>query len=144
MIVVTGGAGFIGSALVWALNRRGENDILVVDQLGQTEKWKNLVGLRFADYVDKKVFIDQLAGGHFGDRLRAILHMGACSATTEKDADFLMENNYRYTARIAAWRETHPRCRFIYASSAATYGDGARGYSDDECDLAHLRPLNMY
>ena len=144
MIVVTGGAGFIGSALVWALNRRGEENILIVDQLRQTEKWKNLVGLRFAGYLDKAVFIDRLVEGHFGDRIRAVLHMGACSATTEKDADYLMENNYRYTARIAAWRETQPRCRFIYASSAATYGDGARGYSDDEDKLAHLRPLNMY
>ena len=131
MIVVTGGAGFIGSALIWALNGRGEEDILVVDQLHETEKWKNLVGLRFADYLDKSVFIDRLGRGHFGDGLRAILHMGACSATTEKNADYLMENNTRYTARIAAWREDHPRCRLIYASSAATYGDGAQGYADD-------------
>lgn len=144
MIVVTGGAGFIGSALVWELNRRGEDDILVVDHLGETEKWKNLVGLRFNDYLDKSVFIDRLTRDHFGDRLRAILHLGACSATTEKDADYLMENNYRYTARIAAWRETRPRCRMIYASSAATYGDGAQGYADDEADLPNLRPLNMY
>ena len=144
MIVVTGGAGFIGSALIWALNRRGEEDILVVDQLHQTEKWKNLVGLRFADYLDKTVFIERLNRGDFGDGLRAILHMGACSATTEKDADYLMENNTRYTARIAAWREGHPRCRLIYASSAATYGDGAQGYADDEAHLDELRPLNMY
>jgi ADP-L-glycero-D-manno-heptose 6-epimerase len=144
MIVVTGGSGFIGSALVWALNRRGEDDILIVDQLRETEKWKNLVGLRFNDYLDKSVFIDQLTRGHFGDRIRAILHMGACSATTENNADYLMENNYRYTARIAAWRETQPRCRLIYASSAATYGDGARGYSDNEAELLNLRPLNMY
>jgi len=142
--VITGGAGFIGSALIWALNRRGEEDILVVDRLHKTEKWKNLVGLRFADYLDKAVFIDRLSRGHFGDGLRAILHMGACSATTEKDADYLMENNTRYTARIAAWREDHPHCRLIYASSAATYGDGTRGYTDDEEALDELRPLNMY
>lgn len=144
MIVVTGGAGFIGSALIWALNRRGEDDILVVDHLRHTEKWKNLVGLRFTDYLDKSVFIDRLCRGHFGDRIRAILHMGACSATTEKDADYLMENNYRYTARIATWRESHPACRLIYASSAATYGDGSGGYDDDETALDQLRPLNMY
>ena len=144
MIVVTGGAGFIGSNLVWALNRRGQDDILIVDQLRETEKWKNLVGLRFNDYLDKSDFIDQLTRGHFGDRIRAILHMGACSATTEKNADYLMENNYRYTARIAAWRETQPGCRLIYASSAATYGDGTQGYADNEADLLNLRPLNMY
>jgi ADP-L-glycero-D-manno-heptose 6-epimerase len=144
MIVVTGGAGFIGSALIWALNGRGEDDILVVDQLQRTEKWKNLVGLRFDDYLDKTVFLERLTRGHFGNRIRAILHMGACSRTTEKDADYLMENNYRYTAQLAAWRETQPQCRLIYASSAATYGDGARGYTDDEAALVHLRPLNMY
>lgn len=144
MIVVTGGTGFIGSALIWALNRRGEDDILVVDHLRHTEKWKNLVGLRFTDYLDKSVFIDRLCRGQFGDRIRAILHMGACSATTEKDADYLMENNYRYTARIATWRESHPACRLIYASSAATYGDGSGGYADDETALDQLRPLNMY
>lgn len=144
MIVVTGGAGFIGSALIWALNRRGETDVLVVDRLHQTEKWKNVVGLRFNDYMDKALFIDRLEQGYFGNRIRAILHMGACSATTERDADYLMDNNYRYTARIAEWREMHPRCRLIYASSAATYGDGSRGYVDDEADLNHLRPLNMY
>jgi ADP-L-glycero-D-manno-heptose 6-epimerase len=144
MIVVTGGAGFIGSAIIWALNRRGENDILVVDQLRRSEKWKNLVGLRFSDYLDKTVFIDRLGCGAFGNRIRAIFHMGACSDTTEKDADYLVENNYRYTARIADWRETQPHCRLIYASSAATYGDGAQGYGDDETSLAHLRPLNMY
>jgi len=144
MIVVTGGAGLIGSALIWALNRRGEEDVLVVDQLGQSEKWKNLVGLRFSDYLDKTVFIDRLGRGYFGNRLRVIFHMGACSDTTEKDADYLMENNYRYTARIADWRETQPHCRLIYASSAATYGDGAQGYADDEASLVHLRPLNMY
>lgn len=144
MIVVTGGAGFIGSALIWALNRRGEEDILVVDQLRQSEKWKNLVGLRFSDYLDKTVFIDRLTRGYFGKRIRAVLHMGACSDTTEKDADYLMENNYRYTARIADWRETQPHCRLIYASSAATYGDGGQGYADDEASLVELRPLNMY
>jgi len=144
MIVVTGGAGFIGSALIWALNKRGEDDILVVDQLRQTEKWKNLVGLHFADYADKSEFIEKLTRGDFSDRIRAILHMGACSATTERNADYLMENNTRYTARIAAWRESHPRCRLIYASSAATYGDGTQGYVDDEAQLHTLRPLNMY
>ena len=144
MIVVTGGAGFIGSALVWALNHRGQDDILVVDRLGQTDKWRNLAGLRFADYLDKAVFIEHLAQGRFGDSIGAILHMGACSSTVETDADYLMANNYRYTARIAAWRASHRACRLVYASSAATYGDGSQGYVDDENRLHTLRPLNMY
>ena len=144
MIVVTGGAGFIGSALVWALNRRGRDDILVVDRLGRTDKWRNLAGLRFSDYLDKTDFSENLEQGHYGETIEAILHMGACSSTTETDADYLMANNYGYTVRIAAWRASHRTCRLIYASSAATYGDGARGYRDDEDQLETLRPLNMY
>jgi ADP-L-glycero-D-manno-heptose 6-epimerase len=144
MIVVTGGAGFIGSALIWRLNQRGMDDILVVDHLGDKEKWKNLVPLRFHDYADKSDFIQQLEAGHFGDDIQTILHMGACSSTTEQNADYLMENNYRYTVRLAIWQEGHPGCRFIYASSAATYGAGEQGYLDDEEGLEHLRPLNMY
>lgn len=144
MIVVTGGAGFIGSAIAWELNRRGIDDILIVDHLGETEKWKNLVPLRFTDYLDRSEFIRRLAADEFGDTLDAIFHLGACSSTTERDAGFLMENNYRYTARIGAWQARHTECRFIYASSAATYGDGAEGYADREDRLHRLRPLNMY
>jgi ADP-L-glycero-D-manno-heptose 6-epimerase len=144
MIVVTGGAGFIGSALIWGLNRRGISDIFVVDHLGTSEKWKNLVPLKFEDYFDRNVFIEKLENNDFGDTIRAIFHMGACSSTTETDVDYLMENNYRYTARIARWRETHSACRMIYASSAATYGGGENGYEDDENGLTRLRPLNMY
>ncbi len=144
MIVVTGGAGFIGSALIWALNNRGQDNILVVDRLGASNQWRNLSGLRFADYLDKEAFIASLEKGRFGETIEAILHMGACSATTETDADYLMANNYRYTLRIAAWRASRPSCRLVYASSAATYGDGAHGYVDDEDRLDVLRPLNMY
>jgi ADP-L-glycero-D-manno-heptose 6-epimerase len=144
MIVVTGGAGFIGSAVVWRLNRRGIEDILIVDRLGQCEKWKNLVSLRYADYLDKSDFIAKLEAGHFGDQIKAIFHLGACSSTMETNADYLMENNFRYTARIADWQERHKECRFIYASSAATYGGGEHGYGDAEADLHQLRPLNMY
>jgi ADP-L-glycero-D-manno-heptose 6-epimerase len=122
----------------------GEEDILVVDHLDTTEKWKNLVPLRFSDYLDREDFILRLERGDFHSRIKAILHMGACSSTTEPDAGYLMENNYRYTLRLASWHEHHPECRFIYASSAATYGGGERGYSDSEESLRLLRPLNMY
>ena len=144
MIVVTGGAGFIGSALVWRLNQRNHNDILIVDHLGTSEKWRNLSSLRFAEYIDKKDFIGMLETGSVGEDIEAVLHMGACSSTTETDADYLMENNYRYTLRIAQWRERHKKTRFIYASSAATYGNGEQGYSDDERLLRTLEPMNMY
>ncbi len=143
MIVVTGGAGFIGSAIVWELNKRGIEDILIVDHLGESEKWRNMVPLRFRNYLDRSVFIDALEKGAFAGELEAIFHMGACSATTERNADYLMENNFRYTSRIADWALSNG-CRFVYASSAATYGNGDQGYIDDEALLPSLRPLNMY
>ena len=144
MIVVTGGAGLIGSALVWRLNSRGIDVILVVDNLGTTEKWKNLVPLKYTDYRSKSVFIEELEAGVYGNSIETIVHLGACSSTTEKNADYLIENNFHYTVRIARWWEKHQNVRFVYASSAATYGDGANGYLDDEAKLSLLRPLNMY
>jgi ADP-L-glycero-D-manno-heptose 6-epimerase len=144
MIIVTGGAGFIGSALIWKLNQRNVDDIVVVDHLGTDERWRNLVPLRYMDYYDSGEFIDKLERDYFGSSIDAIFHLGACSSTTENDAGFLIENNFRYTLRLALWWEKHPETRFIYASSAATYGDGSRGYMDDETKLHELRPLNMY
>jgi ADP-L-glycero-D-manno-heptose 6-epimerase len=144
MIVITGGSGFIGSALIWRLNQKSVTDILVVDHLAESPKWKNLVPLKFSDYLDRQEFITHLERDDFGNSIEAILHMGACSSTTEKNIDYLLENNYRYSLRIAQWRECHPSCRLIYASSAATYGDGGRGYADNEEELSGLRPLNMY
>lgn len=141
-VVVTGGAGFIGSATVWKLNEQGIDDVLIVDELGADEKWKNLVGLNFADYWDKAEFLRRVESDTLGFRPDAIVHMGACSATTERDADYLMRNNYRYTDTLAEW-SVRRDVRFLYASSAATYGDGERGF-DDEIDIAHLAPLNMY
>jgi ADP-L-glycero-D-manno-heptose 6-epimerase len=143
-ILVTGGAGFIGSALIWALNRRGCTDIVVSDVLGSDEKWKNLVPLKFADYVEADAFRRTLQTNPkaFG-RFSAVFHLGACSATTERNAGYLADNNYAYTKELAAWA-LEGDARFIYASSAATYGDGAQGMDDTDDDLARLRPLNMY
>lgn len=143
-ILVTGGAGFIGSALVWALNRRGLTDIVVTDVLGTDEKWRNLVPLRFADYVEADAFRRHLATNPlaFG-RFSTVFHLGACSATTEKNAGYLADNNYNVTKELAAW-SLERSARFIYASSAATYGDGAQGMDDKSEDLHRLRPLNMY
>jgi len=144
MIVVTGGAGFIGSAMISKLNEKGREDILVVDDLGSTDKWKNLVGKRFADYMHKDTFLKAIDGGTFprGD-FDAIIHLGACSATTERNVDYLMQNNYYYSKRLADYA-TWSDIRFIYASSAATYGDGERGFSDDDAVTPLLRPLNPY
>jgi len=144
VVVVTGGAGFIGSVLIWHLNQIGRDDVLVVDRLGTDERWKNLVGLRFDDYLDRDAFIERLEAGRFDGAVDGIVHLGACSSTTETDAAFLIENNYRYSVRLGDWWERHPSARFVYASSAATYGDGSQGYRDDEGGLDALRPLNMY
>ena len=142
MIIVTGGAGFIGSCMVKALNEQGNNDILIVDRLGEGTTYRNLIGLKYLDYIDKEDFIDQVNEGMTGDDVEAVIHMGACSATTEYDADYLMENNYRYSQYLAHWCDKYA-IRFIYASSAATYGAGNEGYSD-ECDHYGLNPLNPY
>lgn len=141
MIIVTGGAGFIGSAIIWQLNKLGKEDILVVDELGYTDKWKNLVPLKFYDYMNKSLFIEKIDGLDFN--IEAIIHMGANSSTTERDADHLISNNYEYT-RILAEFCIKKDIRFIYASSAATYGDGSLGFDDNEKLSPSLRPLNMY
>jgi len=141
-IVVTGGAGLIGSAVIWALNRRGLDDILVVDRLDRSEKWKHLVPLRFADYIDADEFERQRADGKSFGTVRSIFHLGACSSTTECDADYLLRNNYEYTKALAQWSVAQ-QARFVYASSAATYG-GLEAELSDEADLHSLRPLNGY
>ena len=143
--IVTGAAGLIGSALIHALNRRGETDILAVDHLGSTtEKWKNLRALKFTDYMEKDDFFAMLnEDGAISPRTVAILHMGACSSTTETDASYLVHNNFECTKKLAALASSQG-IRFLYASSAATYGDGSNGYRDDEQEIEKLRPLNMY
>jgi len=143
MIVVTGGAGFIGSAFVAKLNAEGIDDIVVVDELGSSGKWQNLVKRRYADYLHKDAFLGMVEAKQVPFPVEAIVHMGACSSTTERDADYLMENNFHYTCRLAEWAIDHG-VRFVYASSAATYGDGAQGFSDDDETSRRLRPINMY
>lgn len=148
MIIVTGGAGLIGSAVVQHLNQLGREDILVVDHLGLTDKWRNLSALRFMDYLEKDAFERLLDSGSVADRLpggtlEAIIHLGACSATTEPDASYLIRNNFEYSRKLAL-AALAAGARFIYASSAATYGDGENGFADDESQLPQLRPMNMY
>jgi len=143
MIVVTGGAGFIGSAFVWKLNSEGINNIVIVDRLGTSEKWQNLVNLRYVDFFHKDDFLKMICEDTISFNVKAIIHMGACSSTTERDCDYLMENNYRYSRRLAEWAMKKD-IRFIYASSAATYGDGTLGFSDDDHVTEKLRPINMY
>ena len=143
MIVVTGGAGFIGSAIVWKLNQLGQSKIIIVDDLGTDDKWKNLVPLKFEDFIHKDDFIEMIIDEDIPFDISAIIHMGANSSTTEKDADHLFTNNYQYTKELAAYC-LEKNIQFIYASSAATYGDGSLGFEDDESKLETLRPLNMY
>lgn len=139
MIILTGGAGFIGSCFLATLNAVGREDVLIVDSLGNGEKWKNLARHTYTDIVSKDDFRDMMALGDITD-VEAVIHLGACSSTTETDADYLYDNNYRYSIDVAEFA-FDCGARFIYASSAATYGNGSHGYSDLESDL---QPLNMY
>ena len=141
ILVVTGAAGMIGSCVVRYLNDTGRTNLLLVDDLKSGEKWKNLVGKQFLDLISRHTLFDWLK--EQGDSVEAIIHLGACSDTVETNADYLLENNYRYTIGLAAWA-LERNVRFIYASSAATYGDGSHGFSDDEALLESLRPINMY
>lgn len=143
MIVVTGGAGFIGSAIVQELNHRGVFDILVVDDLDHEEKENNLSAIKYAGLQGKTAFLKAVQSRSLDSPITAIIHMGACSSTTETDQEFLTQNNFEYTRHLAEF-SLERDIRFIYASSAATYGDGAHGYRDDETRLDTLHPLNLY
>ncbi len=145
MYIVTGGAGLIGSAVVWSLNHRGITDILIVDHLGNSDKWKNLGPLRYSDYLEKGEFRELLRtpGALDPGKIEGVFHLGACSSTTERDASYLVDNNFHYTCELAEFCVKNG-IRMVYASSCATYGDGALGYDDDEDRIEALRPLNMY
>ncbi len=140
--IVTGGAGFIGSNIVRALNRRGSQEIIIVDHLNHPDKQKNLDRLKFVDYFDKTEFRTKLTSGLFAP-VSGIFHMGACSSTTETDESYLNDNNFQYTKDLALWA-LKTGARFVYASSAATYGDGAKGYDDSDEVTPALEPLNLY
>lgn len=141
MIVITGAAGLIGSGVVRYLNDLGHDNLLLVDDLKEGEKWKNLVGKQFVDMVSKEKIFDWLKNRE--GEIDAIVHLGACSDTTAVEADYLLENNFRFTIRLAQWALSQ-ETRFIYASSASTYGDGTLGFNDEESNIEKLKPLNMY
>lgn len=142
-MIVTGGAGFIGSATIWQLNALGYDDIICVDALRDGDKWKNLVGLRMTDVVHKDQFLADVRATPGKYAAETVIHFGACSATTERDADYLLANNTHYTDELCRWALAQ-QARFIYASSAATYGEAAGGFDDDPAHLESLVPLNMY
>ena len=143
MIIITGAAGFIGSVLLGYFNQKGIDDILIVDDLGKTDKWKNLVGKQFSDYLHKDKFLEIIKKNNKAFIPKAVIHMGACSDTTEKNAEYLIQNNFKYSKELARWCLKN-QIRFIYASSGATYGDGKLGFSDDLKLMPKLKPVNMY
>ncbi len=144
MIIVTGAAGFIGSCIAKELNLRGRKDIVAVDELERLSAMKseNLASFSSLKAFDKKGFLDELESGELR-QVDLIIHMGACSSTTETDRNYLMDTNLEFSKKIFDWCAKRG-CRLIYASSAATYGDGSSGYSDDLHRIGHLQPLNAY
>lgn len=144
MIIITGGAGFIGSALVWGLNQRGEGDILIVDEINHEEKEHNLAELRYEQLVSINEFRVKLREGLYDNQqVEAIVHLGACSDTTENNWEYLEDNNVAYSQEVIRWAfDRDIRC--LYASSGAVYGDGANGYSDNHDLFDQLKPLNLY
>ena len=145
-ILVTGGAGLIGSAIVYELNQMGYEKIVIVDHLGEGEKWQNLRALRFADYFEKDSdFYGDLYTGVYDAEypFQTVFHLGNCSDTTEPDASYLVDNNFDSGKLLAEYCQRR-NIRMIYASSAATYGDGEAGFKDDEDAIDQLRPLNKY
>jgi len=138
-VIVTGAAGFVGANLVKALNARGEREIVAVDNLQRAEKFANLADCEIADYLDKREFLELVAGGRYGAKVEAVLHQGACSDTMETDGRYMMDNNYRYSLALLDWCQARG-VPFIYASSASVYGAGTVFRESRE----HERPLNVY
>jgi ADP-L-glycero-D-manno-heptose 6-epimerase len=153
VIIVTGAAGFIGSGVVAAFNSRGINELILVDHfdggkafedpLNHDPKKENLKGKRFKDYLDKKDFLEAVVSDRIAPKAQCLIHMGACSSTTLQDEKYYKENNLEYTRSLAQWALKN-NIRFIYASSAATYGDGRNGYKDDDDTIRRCKPLNYY
>jgi ADP-L-glycero-D-manno-heptose 6-epimerase len=143
--IVTGGAGFIGSCFVRRLNDEGISDIIVIDDLSNPDdiRRRNLEGKSYLELLPKGELLERIRAGRFGKEVCAIVHMGACSDTTERDEKYLLENNYEYSRALAEWSLDHD-VRFVYASSASTYGDGSLGYDDDPKLIPSLKPLNLY
>ncbi|MCB0329537.1 MAG: ADP-glyceromanno-heptose 6-epimerase [Bdellovibrionales bacterium] len=143
MYVVTGGAGFIGSVFIKKLNQEGIDEIIVVDELRDSPKWLNLIGKQFVEYVHKDQFLEHLEAGKYRGQISCVVHMGACSSTTEEDGDYLMRNNFDYSRTLCEYC-LDQSVRFIYASSAAVYGDGTQGFNDDDQLTNTYKPLNRY
>lgn len=143
MIVVTGGAGFIGSVLAWALNQRGRTDVVLVDEVNHAEKERNIAPLGYHHIVDVEEFKQQLLNDRLSYKVEAIFHLGAISSTTETDWNKFLERNVNYTKAVIQWCVDH-NARCVYASSGATYGNGQQGFSDDHALFDQLKPLNLY
>jgi len=143
MILITGASGFIGSAVACELNRQGITDLIVCDRFRSNEKWKNLLGMKFTRFIQRAELFDFLTESPQAKDIRAIIHLGACTNTTEEDMDYLLVNNVNFSIFLCQWALTH-NVRFIYASSAAVYGDGSQGFSDSDDLTPQLRPLNKY
>ena len=144
MIIITGACGFIGSALVKKFNDLGKEDLILVDRMRDGSKWMNVRGLKFYEFINADEFIEpDILNSVFDEGVEAVYHMGACSATTERNVDYLMKNNVEYTQILFRYCSEYnvPIC---YASSAATYGDGEQGYDDNENEIPKLMPLNAY
>ncbi len=143
MKIITGGAGFIGSAICWRLNTLSIKDILIVDEDTKGTKQQNLAELDFVDFIDKDSFLKKVQTGAINYKVDTIYHMGACSSTTESNMDYLIENNVEYSKSIGKWCIKN-NTKYIYASSAATYGNGSEGFDDDIETIPKLKPLNKY